>query len=40
MREIKTPEWKAIHTKIQIWKEKFEAMRQVLVATDEHKQEV
>ena len=34
MREIKAPEWKAIQTKIQLWKEKFEAMRHVLAATE------
>jgi hypothetical protein len=33
MREIKAPEWVAIQSKIQLWKEKFEAMRHVLAAT-------
>jgi hypothetical protein len=34
MREIKAPEWKAIQAKIQLWKDKFEAMRHVLAATE------
>lgn len=33
MREIKAPEWQAIQAKIHLWKEKFEAMRHVLAAT-------
>jgi translation initiation factor 3 subunit M len=38
MREIKAPEWKAIQAKIQLWKERFEAMRVVLAHTEEIRQ--
>lgn len=38
MREIKTPEWRAIQGKIQLWKEKFQAMRHVLAATESVRQ--
>lgn len=33
MREIKAPEWAAVQSKIHLWKEKFEAMRHVLAAS-------